>query len=79
MYPSNKGKISGQIVFGRDMILPINHVAEWRYIRQRKQTQIDNDVIQENANIIDHYYRVGDKLMARINSAFKYKNPYRFP
>ena len=28
----NKGKFPGHIVFGRDMILPINHVADWRYI-----------------------------------------------
>ena len=36
-YHMTKGKISGQLLFGRDMILPINHMADWRYIRQRKQ------------------------------------------
>ena len=38
-YHRTKGEISGQLVFGRDMILPINHVADWRYIRQRKETK----------------------------------------
>ena len=45
-YHTTKGGIPGQLVFGRDMILPRTHVANWRYIRQRKQTQIDNDVIR---------------------------------
>ena len=61
------------------MILPINHVANWRYIRQRKQTQIDNYVIHENTTRIDHDYRVGNKLMTRTKSVFKYENPYRGP
>ena len=40
-YYRGKGKIAGHLVFGQDMILPINHEADWRYIRQRKQAQID--------------------------------------
>ena len=35
-YHMTKGKILGQLVFGRDMILPINHILDWIYIRQRK-------------------------------------------
>ena len=62
-YHKTKGKIAGQLVFGRDMILPINHVADWRYIRQRKQTQIDNDAIQEKNNRINHDYRVIDTVL----------------
>ena len=33
-YHRTKETIPGQLVFGRDLILPINHVADWRYIRQ---------------------------------------------
>ena len=40
-YHRKKDKSLGQLVFGRDMILPINHVANWRYIRKHKQKQID--------------------------------------
>ena len=36
MYHRMKGKSTGQIFFDKDMILPINDVADWRYIRQRK-------------------------------------------
>ena len=38
---STKGKSPGQTVFDQDMILPINHAADWRYIRQCKQAQIE--------------------------------------
>ena len=31
-YHTTKGKSPGQLVFVRDMILPINQVADWRYI-----------------------------------------------
>ena len=36
-YHRTKQKIPGQLVFGLDMILPINRVANLRFIRQRKQ------------------------------------------
>ena len=39
--------------------------------------QIDNGLIWENDNRIDHNYRVGDKVMTRTKSAFKYKTLYR--
>ena len=35
-----KQKSPGQLLFGRDMILPINHIANWRLIPQHKQAQI---------------------------------------
>ena len=40
MYQPTKQNIPGQLFFGKDMILPINHIANWRHIRQRKQRQI---------------------------------------
>ena len=58
-----KGKIPGQLVFGMYIILPINHVADWRYIRQRKQTQINKYLDRENTTRIDYDYRVGDKVL----------------
>ena len=61
------------------MILPINHIASWRYIRQRKQTQIEKDVICENSTRIDHDYRFGDKVLVRRNQAYKYETPFQGP
>ena len=53
------------MVFDREMILPINNVADWRYIRHNKKAQTDKDVIHENTTIIDHGYRLGDKFMTK--------------
>ena len=55
-YDRTKEKIPVQLAFGRDMILPINHVADWRYICQRKQTKINKDVACDNTTRIDHDY-----------------------
>ena len=79
MYHTTRGKIPGQLFFGREMILPINHIADWIYIRQCKQTQIDNDVIREKANRIYHNYIVGDKLMTLTKASYKYETPYKVP
>ena len=34
-----------QLVFGCDMIFPIKHKVDWELIRQRKQTQTNEDNI----------------------------------
>ena len=39
-----------QLVFGRDMILPIKHMVEWGLIIHKKQTHINKDNIRENRN-----------------------------
>ena len=59
------------------MILPINHIVDWRYIRQRKQLQIGKDVIRENTTRIDHYYIVGDELMIITKSLYKYETQFK--
>ena len=41
-HTTNK-KSTGQILFGWDIIAPIEHVANWRLIYQRKQTLIDKN------------------------------------
>ena len=38
-----KGYISGQLIFGCDMILPIKYRVDWELIRQRKQMKINRD------------------------------------
>ena len=53
------------------MISPIYHLADWRYIRQSKQAQIEKGVIRENTNKIDYNYRVGYQVLIRIKSVYK--------
>ena len=48
-----------------------------RYISQRKQAQIDKAVVWEKTTRIDHGYIVGNKVMTRTKSSFKYETPYR--
>ena len=61
------------------MILPINHVEDCRYICQRKQMQINKDVDRENTTRINYDYRVGDKFMTKMSSAYKYETLFRRP
>ena len=63
-YQKTKEKIPGQLVFGRYMI-------PWRYIRQRKQTQINKYLYCENTTRIDHGYRVREKVTTKMRSASK--------
>ena len=53
----------GQLIFGRDMLLPIQLKTDWARIRQRKQDIIDYNVRRENLKRIEHEYRVGDKVL----------------
>ena len=43
-----------QLVFGRDSILNIKHVADWEQIRQRKQLRINHNNKRENMRRNNH-------------------------
>ena len=47
------------------MILPINHIANWKLICQRKQVQIEKDILRENSTIVNHDYRIGEWVKVR--------------
>ena len=53
----------GQLIFGRDMVLPIQFQADWAHIKLRKQESINQSNVQENSKRIDHDYQVGDKVL----------------
>ena len=42
MYHQKRGKSAGQLMFGRDMNLPIKHIEDWKYICQRRKARIEN-------------------------------------
>ena len=52
----------GQLVFGRDMILPIAMRADWQAIQARRQSAIEHNNAVENSNRIEHTYEVGDNI-----------------
>jgi hypothetical protein len=69
-----------QLVFGRDAILNTKFEANWRYIRQRKQELINQNNQRENKKRIPHQYKIGDKVLYRIESLAKYSgDPYEGP
>jgi transposase InsO family protein len=69
----------GQLVFGRDMILNIKHVANWEFIRARKQHIIEKNNKAENAKRIAHVYKQGDKVLLKRGTENKYETPYEGP
>jgi transposase InsO family protein len=69
----------GQLVFGRDMILNIQHKADWTAIKARKQQLIRKNNQIENSKRIPYTYRVGDLVMLENHRANKYEQPYKGP
>jgi hypothetical protein len=53
----------GQLVFGRDMVLPIKFKADWARIITRKQNQINRDNARENLQRRHHEYKIGDQIL----------------
>ena len=60
-----------QLVFGRDAILNIKHVADWEHIQQLKQLRINHNNKRKNMRWNNHQYKVGDKILVKRNSNSK--------
>jgi len=69
----------GQLVFGRDLILNIKHVADWEAIKQQKQKKINYNNQRENNTRIPHTYEVGDLVLMRDKKARKLEMPHEGP
>jgi len=52
-----------ELVFGRDMILPIEFKADWEKIRARRQAQTVKDNVKENKSRLDYTHSVGDRVL----------------
>ena len=74
-----KGYSPGQLLFGCDINIPIKYMAYWKLIRHQNQTQINKDNIGKNGKILEHDYKVRDKVMLNDDSALKYKTLYIGP
>jgi hypothetical protein len=55
----------GQLVFGRDMVLPIELMADWGAIEQQRQKEMGHKNRRENSSRISHDYKVGDKILLK--------------
>lgn len=54
-----------QLVFGRDMFFPIQHVANWHATHNRNLVRAHRDNQRENRGRIPRQYRVGDLVLIR--------------
>jgi hypothetical protein len=55
----------GKMCFGRDMVLPINFVADWGATEQQSQKELVRKNNRDNSSRINHDYKVGDKLLMK--------------
>ena len=78
-YQTTLQSTPGQLVFGRDMILNVQHEANWEFIRSRKQKIIDKNNKAENAKRVAHAYAIGDKVLLKRGTENKYETPYQGP
>jgi transposase InsO family protein len=62
-----------ELVFGRDMIMPIQFKADWEKIRVKRQLKINKDNERENKRRIKHNYNVGDKILVTDPISIKRK------
>jgi len=69
----------GQLVFGRDMIFNIQHVADWKKIKLNKQRIIKKNNQNENNKRIAYEYKVGDKILYENTLARKMEPPRTGP
>ena len=56
----------GQLVFGRDMILNMTHMANWKLVTQQKQKIINANNKRENAKHIPHKYKPNDLVLIHL-------------
>ena len=59
------------------MIVPIDHISNWRLIYQRKQTLIDKNTDKGNSKRTNHHFQVGDQVLISDNQENKYETPYK--
>ena len=78
-YHTTLKKTPGQLVFRRDMIFNIKHVANWEYIRANKQKLINKNSKAEDAKRVEHLYKEGGKVLLRRGTENKYETPYKGP
>jgi len=69
----------GQLVFGRDMMLNIKHIANWKAIKERKQQIAKKNNERENSKRKFYEYKVGEEVLLEKHKANKMEQPYEGP
>ena len=72
-----RDKITGQIILGQDMVLPIRPIAKWNLLHQIKHVQIEIYITHKISTRIEYYYNVGYQVFLINKSSYKYKIPIK--
>ena len=75
---------SGQLIFGRDMLIHQSDIVDWDTVRSRKRAQQIRDNERENSKRANYTWKVGDKclIVTSVDERkgkllkFKHKGPY---
>ena len=78
-YHATLRAMPGQLIFGRDVILNMQYLADWTAIKACKQQLICKNNIIENSKHIPHQYVVGDMVMLENHCTNKYEQLYKGP
>ncbi len=70
-----------QLVFGRDAMHQVQFVADWQYIKERKQKRIVQNNKKENETRHEYDYTVGERVKVlqdpnRKHGSARFKGPY---
>jgi hypothetical protein len=79
MYHTTLQVTPGQLIYGRDMVLNVQHLTDWTVIKAHKQQIICKSNQMEKSKWIPHHYQVGDLVMLKNHRANKYEQPYSRP
>jgi hypothetical protein len=60
VFHQTHGHSPAQMVFGRDMLMPVSADINWEEIKERKQERIRKSNQRENSKRIPHKYKKGD-------------------
>jgi len=65
-----------QLVFGRDAMTNATFIADWQYIKERKQRIIRQNNKRENKTRKPHVYQIGDRVTVTTDPSRKHGEPY---
>jgi hypothetical protein len=69
----------GKLVFVRDEIFNTQYIANWEFIKQRKQKIINLNNEKENSKRVQHVYQVGNKVLLHRGTENNYESLYHGP
>ena len=64
-FHATHGHSPGELVFGRNMFLPVETPVDWEAVKERKQKSIAKSNSRENSKRLDHKHQKGDWITIR--------------